>query len=176
MAVLDDHGAAVPAGTPGQIWFRSDYPFAYKGDPEKTAAVRRGDWHTLGDIGSVDAEGFLYLCDRRADVIISGGVNLYPAQIEAVLLAHPAVADCCVVGIPDDEWGEAVHAVVQPSGGSVAGPALAEELLAQARARLAAYQVPRRIEFRTELPRTETGKLARRQIRDPYWQGRQRRI
>jgi len=176
LAVLDDHGAPLPTGTPGQIWFRGGSRFAYKGDPEKTAQVQRDDWHTLGDIGSVDAEGFLYLCDRRADVIISGGVNIYPAQIEAALLACPEVVDCCVIGIPDDEWGEAVHAVVQPAAGSTAGPALAARVLAAVRSRLAAYQVPRSMEFRTELPRTETGKLARRQIRDPYWQGRQRRI
>lgn len=176
MAVLDEQGTAVLAGTPGQIWFRGGTHFAYKGDPEKTAEVRRGDWHTLGDIGYLDAEGFLYLCDRRADVIISGGVNIYPAQIEAALLAHPGVADCCVIGVPNDEWGESVHAVVQPAPGVAAGPALADALLAHARTHLAAYQVPRSIECRTGLPRTETGKLARRQLRDPYWQGRQRRI
>lgn len=176
MAVLDDRGDPVPTGTPGQIWFRGGVPFAYKGDAEKTDAARHGDWHTLGDIGYVDNEGYLYLCDRRADVVISGGVNIYPAQVEAVLLACPEVFDCCVVGIPDDEWGEAVHAVVQPSADIAASAALGERLLAEARTRLAAYQVPRSIEFRTALPRTETGKLARRQIRDPYWRGRQRRI
>lgn len=176
MAILQDDGTPAPAGTPGQLWFRGPTRFAYKGDPEKTAEAHRGDWHTLGDIGYADADGFLYLCDRRADVIISGGVNIYPAQIEAQLLTHPAVADCCVVGIPDEEWGERIHAVVQPSPGTPPSPELAEVILAHIRTRLARHQMPRGLEFRAELPRTETGKLARRQIRNPYWQGRQRRI
>ena len=133
----------------------------------------RGDLITLGDIGVVDADGYLFLLDRRADVIVSGGVNIYPAQIEAVLLTHPAVADCCVVGAPDDEWGEEVVAIVQAVAGSAVDP---DEVRAFAAARLAGYQVPRRVIERADLPRTETGKLARREVRAPFWIGRARRI
>ncbi len=107
----------MPAGVEGHVWFRDGQHFDYKDDPEKTAGAVRDGWFTLGDIAYLDDEGFLFLCDRRADVIISGGVNVYPAQIEAVLLAHPAVADCCVVGVPDDEWGEAITAVLQLRAG-----------------------------------------------------------
>ena len=174
--VLDDRGDPVPAGTEGQIWFSNAQSFEYKDDPEKTAEAWRDGRFTLGDIGYLDADGYLYLCDRRADVIISGGVNLYPAQIEAVLLAHPAVADCCVVGVPDDEWGERVHAVVQPVAGQEGDDAFADALEAHCRAGLGRHQVPRSISFDDALPRTETGKLARRTIRDRYWAGRVRRI
>jgi long-chain acyl-CoA synthetase len=128
---------------------------------------------TLGDIGYVDEDGYLFLCDRRADVIVSGGVNIYPAQVEAVLVSHPDVADCCVVGAPDDEWGERVVAVVQPVSGVEID---VEAVRAHAAAHLGAYQVPRRIDVVAELPRTETGKLARRAVRGPYWAGRERRI
>jgi len=166
--VLDADGQACPAGVAGDVYFRGNPAFEYKGDPDKTAAGRRGDLVTIGDVGYLDAEGYLYLCDRRADVVISGGVNIYPAQVEAALLEHPAVADCCAVGVPDEEWGETLLAVVQPEPGRAAGPALAEELLAHCRARLAGYQVPRAIEFAARVERTETGKLARRTIRDRY--------
>ena len=177
MEIRDERGAAVPTGVEGQIWFDDGRgAFAYKDDAEKTAEAVRDGWFTLGDIGYVDGDGYLFLCDRRADVIISGGVNIYPAQIEAVLLSHPRVADCCVVGVPDDEWGEAIHAVVQPVAGQDATDAFVTELLEHCRVSLAAYQVPRTVEFDPDLPRTETGKLARRAIRDRYWAGRERRI
>jgi long-chain acyl-CoA synthetase len=176
LEVRDDEGVPVPAGVEGHVWFRDGQRFDYKDDPEKTAGAVVDGWFTLGDIGYLDDEGFLFLCDRRADVIISGGVNVYPAQIEAVLLAHPAVADCCVVGVPDDEWGESVRAVVQPVAAEVPGPDLEAVLLAHCRERLAGYQVPRAVDFDADLPRTETGKLARRTIRDRYWAGRDRRI
>lgn len=174
--ILDDDGDAVPPGAEGQVWFGNGQYFEYKDDPDKTAEVWRDGRYTLGDIGYLDEDGYLYLCDRRADVIISGGVNLYPAQIEAALLAHPAVADCCVVGVPDDEWGERVHAVVEPAAGHVPGDALAEQLLLHGRTTLSGQQAPRTLEFDAALPRTETGKLARRTIRDRYWAGRDRRI
>jgi long-chain acyl-CoA synthetase len=177
MEIRDDRGVAVPTGTEGQIWFNDGRgAFEYKDDVDKTAEAVRDGWFTLGDIGYVDDDGYLFLCDRRADVIISGGVNIYPAQIEAVLLSHPRVADCCVVGVPDDEWGEAIHAVVQPVAGQDATDAFVTELLEHCRVSLAAYQVPRTVEFDPDLPRTETGKLARRAIRDRYWAGRERRI
>lgn len=176
LEIRDEAGAAVPPGVEGQVWFHDGSAFEYKDDPAKTAESVRSDWFTLGDVGYLDDEGYLFLCDRRADVIISGGVNLYPAQIEGALLAHPAVADCCVVGVPDDEWGEAVRAVVQPVAGEVPGHALESVLLDHCRSLLAGPQVPRAVDFDPELPRTETGKLARRTIRDRYWAGRERRI
>lgn len=167
--VLDAGGRPCATGEVGDVYFRTGTTFEYKGDPEKTAAGRRGDLFTLGDVGSLDAEGYLYLCDRRADVIIRGGVNVYPAQVEAVLLEHPAVADCCVVGVPQAEWGEVVRAVVQADPErAAAGPELAGELLAHCRERLAGYQVPRAVDFVEHLERTATGKLARRAIRDRY--------
>ena len=174
--IRDQAGRALPAGSEGQIWFGNLDRFEYKDDPDKTAEAWDGDHFTLGDIGYLDDEGYLYLCDRRADVIISGGVNVYPAQIEAVLLAHPAVADCCVVGVPDDEWGEVVRAVVQPVPGVAADAALITRLDEHCRAALGGAQRPRQIDFDADLPRTETGKLARRTIRDRYWAGRTRRI
>jgi len=173
LLVLDDDHERCAAGVEGQVWFRQPGSFAYKDDPEQTASAVRGDLVTLGDIGYVDEDGFLFLCDRRADVIVSGGVNVYPAQIEAALLAHPGIADCCVVGAPDDEWGEVVVAVVQPLPDALLDP---RDVQAFAAARLAGYQVPRRVEVCAALPRTETGKLARREVRAPYWAGRARRI
>jgi len=175
LEIRDDDHQLVPAGTPGQIWMRGAKRFEYKGDPEKTAEAWNGETFTLGDIGYLDDDGFLYLCDRRADLIITGGVNVYPARVEAVLLGHHAVADCCVVGVPDDEWGEVVRAVVQPVDGQHPSDELATELLAHCQS-LNAVQRPRQIDFDANLPRTETGKLGRRAIRDRYWAGRQRKI
>jgi long-chain acyl-CoA synthetase len=165
--VLDALGSACATGVPGDVYFRAGTSFEYKGDPEKTAEGRRGDLFTLGDVGYLDADRYLYLCDRRADVIIRGGVNVYPAQVEAALLEHPAVADCCVVGVPHAEWGEEVRAVVQrdPSH-ETSDPDLARELRAHCQERLAGYQVPRQIDFALRLERSETGKRARRVIRD----------
>ena len=175
VVILDEDGEPQPVGTEGLVYFRdtSQKPFAYKDDPEQTASAWRDGRFTLGDIGYLDDDGYLYLCDRRSDVINSGGVNVYPAQIEAALLEHQAVADCCVVGVPDDEWGERIHAVVQPTPDASVTP---DELLAHCRERLAGYQVPRSVELDGALPRTETGKLARRTIRDRYWVGRDRKI
>ena len=133
-------------------------------------------WFTMGDIGYVDEDGYLFLCDRRADVIISGGVNIYPAQIESVLLERPEIADCCVVGIPNEEWGEEVRAVVQLVEGTAPSEATAEAILAHCGAHLSGYQVPRSVDFDEALPRTETGKLARRSIRGRYWEGRASRV
>ncbi len=173
--VLDEQGAAVAPGSEGLVYFRdgNQEPFSYKDDPAKTAEAWRDGAFTLGDIGYLDDDGFLFLCDRRSDVIISGGVNIYPAQVEGVLVEHPAVADCCVVGVPDDEWGERVHALVQLAPGASLDADAAD---AHCRRRLAGYQVPRSLELVTDLPRTETGKLARRTVRDRYWSGRARRI
>lgn len=176
--ILDDEGKAVSTGEAGNVYFAGEEsPFEYKDDPEKTAEARRGSRFTLGDIGRVDNEGYLYLLDRRADIIISGGVNIYPAEIESALLELPSVADCCAIGIPNDEWGEEVRAVIElVAPHDQADAATENTILEHCRLRLAAYQVPRRVDFVERLPRTEAGKLARRRIRDPYWAGRERRI
>ena len=178
MAILDDTGDEVTAGTEGTVAFALDEtPFEYKDDADKTAEGRvKPGWFTMGDIGYVDEDGYLFLCDRRADVIISGGVNIYPAQIESVLLERPEIADCCVVGIPNEEWGEEVRAVVQLVEGTAPSEATAEAILAHCGAHLSGYQVPRSVDFDEALPRTETGKLARRSIRGRYWEGRASRV
>jgi long-chain acyl-CoA synthetase len=129
----------------------------------------------MGDVGYLDADGYLHLVDRKIDLVISGGVNIYPAEIERVLTRDPRVADAAVFGIPDDEFGEQVMAVVEPAPGVDAGDALRDELLALCRASLAGFKVPRRLEL-APLPRTETGKLEKRKLRDPYWEASGRRI
>jgi long-chain acyl-CoA synthetase len=177
--ILDDAGRPVPTGQEGHVYFNLEAtPFSYKGDEAKTAAGRRGGLFTIGDIGTVDEDGYLFLCDRSADVIVTGGVNVYPAQVEAVLLELPFVADCCVVGAPDDEWGERVTAFLTlvPEARGRDADALRAEVRAHCAARLAAPQRPREVILREELPRTETGKLARRLVRAELWKGRERRI
>jgi acyl-CoA synthetase (AMP-forming)/AMP-acid ligase II len=163
--IVDESGGELPAGQDGLIYFEGT-AFEYHNDPVKTAGVRdeRG-WSTLGDIGHLDAEGFLYLSDRRTDLIISGGVNLYPREIEEALIGHPAVADVAVIGLPDPEMGQSVLAIVQPSEEAAGSPELAAELIAYCRGRLAAFKCPRSVEFVATLPRTPTGKLLRRQLR-----------
>jgi long-chain acyl-CoA synthetase len=163
--ILDDDGHDVAPGVVGQIFMRNNRPFEYLNDPEKTAANRRGDYVTVGDLGSLDEEGYLFLADRRTDLILSGGVNVYPAEIEAVLIAHPGVADAAAIGVPDADLGEVVHAVVEPRG-DPAG--LAAALLAHCATELAAFKRPRTIELRDRLPRSEAGKLLRRVLRDEH--------
>ncbi|MFO0688147.1 MAG: AMP-binding protein [Myxococcota bacterium] len=187
LAILDDAGKPLPPKSEGRVCFKLDAtPFEYKGDPEKTQESRHGDgYFSLGDIGYVDEDGYLFLCDRRSDVIISGGVNLYPAKIESVILGLPFVADCCVVGVPNDEWGEEVRAVVQLVDPAASAAIRAdtgertrvvESIRSACREKLSGPEVPRGVDFDDALPRTETGKLARRTIRERYWQGRGRRI
>ncbi|HMG42384.1 MAG TPA: acyl-CoA synthetase, partial [Acidimicrobiales bacterium] len=172
--ILDDEGNELPRGQQGTIYF-DNAGFEYHGDPERTAASRdpraRG-WSTLGDVGYVDEDGFLYLTDRKAYTIISGGVNVYPREAEDVLIAHPAVADVAVFGIPHEEMGEQVHAVVQLVEGVEASDELSTRLIAHCRDHLAHYKCPRSVEFRDELPRHPTGKLYKRLLRDEHWQGR----
>jgi long-chain acyl-CoA synthetase len=175
--VRDDAGRRLPPGVEGTVYMSETSPFEYKGEPEKTADARSGDRITLGDIGYLDEDGYLYLCDRRADVVVSGGVNLYPAQIESAIQELPIVADCCVVGAPDEEWGEQVRAVVELEAGCALTEAeVASAVIEHCRKRLAGPQVPRGVDLHPGLPRTETGKLARRRIREPYWRGRARRL
>ena len=177
VAILDESGAELPAGEQGLVYMRmGTSTFEYHGDAEKPKASRAGDLFTLGDVGYLDEAGYLYLCDRKADMIISGGVNIYPAEIENALSGHPAVGDVAVFGIPHEEWGEEIKAVVQPAPGFEGGAALAEELLAFARERLARFKVPRSVDFVAELPRDPNGKLYKRRLRDQYWVGRSRAV
>jgi long-chain acyl-CoA synthetase len=177
---VDESGQKLPAGAEGALYARHESTenlFAYHEDAAKTASAFLDPYtHTLGDVGSVDEEGFVHLADRKSNLIISGGVNIYPAEIEAVLQEHPAVADVAVFGIPDDEWGEQVKAAVELMPACEASPELAEELIAFTRVRLAAYKAPRSVDFEATLPRTPAGKLYVRRLRDPYWAGRERRI
>ena len=165
--VVDDHGRPCPAGTAGELRVRRDpaSDFEYFGDPAKTEAARRGDYFTIGDIGYLDDDGYLYITDRTADVVVRGGVNVYPAEVEAVLLAHPTVADAGVVGMPDPDLGEEVAAaVVLVDGAAVT----AEELAAWCADHLAGFKVPRRVDLVEELPRLDNGKLYRHRLRDHY--------
>jgi long-chain acyl-CoA synthetase len=163
-------GEDVPAGEVGTVYLKAPATgrFDYFGDPDKTANSYRGDYYTMGDVGYLDEDGWLYLTDRSADLIISGGVNVYPAEVEAELLGHPAVGDAAVIGVPDDEWGELVVAVVELRDGAVASPELADELIAHCRDRLARFKCPRRVDFTDALPRTDSGKLYKRRLRDEY--------
>jgi long-chain acyl-CoA synthetase len=177
---VDAEGRRLPPGAEGRLYARHRTTpdlFEYHGDPAKTAAAFLDrHTHTLGDVGRVDEGGWVHLTDRSAHVILSGGVNIYPAEIEAVLVEHPAVLDVAVFGIPDDEWGEQVKAAVELAPGHAPSDALAAELIAFARGRLAAYKAPRSIDFEPELPRTSAGKLHVRRLRERYWAGRERRI
>jgi fatty-acyl-CoA synthase len=167
--ILDDSGRELPPGEPGTIWSEGGLEFAYRNDPEKTAQARDGHgWTTVGDIGYLDDDGYLYLTDRKADMIIAGGVNVYPQEAENVLALHPRIADVAVFGIPHPELGEEVKAVVQPVDMGTAGPELEAELLAFCHERLARYKCPRSIDFEPELPRHATGKLYKRLLRDRY--------
>jgi long-chain acyl-CoA synthetase len=169
--VADEAGNECPPGVPGTVYMKMGvHEFAYKGDPEKTAASRLRDFFTVGDIGYVDDGGFLFLCDRKSEMIISGGANIYPAEIEAEIIMHPKVADVAVFGIPDDEWGEQVKAVVQPADGVTAGPELAAEILSTLDGRLARMKWPKTVDFIDEMPRDPSGKLLRRRLRNPYWE------
>ena len=170
--ICDDEGNELEAGGTGLVYFEQPQAnFEYHGDPEKTKSSRHpklDNWMTLGDIGYLDEDGFLYLTDRRAFTIISGGVNIYPAEIESALIMHPDVVDIAVFGLPDPEFGEYVHAVVQLEPGIAADDATVEVLRAYAREHLAGFKVPRVFDFRDELPRLPTGKLYKQQIRDEY--------
>ncbi|QSE90792.1 AMP-binding protein [Rhodococcus pseudokoreensis] len=162
--VFDDAGNELPPGEVGMVFFRNPERFMYHNAPEKTAEAQQGEFFTAGDMGRLDEDGWLFLADRRSDLIISGGVNIYPAEIEAVLLEHPAVSDAAVVGLPDEVWGSRVHAVISPAEGVVPGPQLQSDLEAHWVDRLASFKRPRSIEFRA-LSRTDTGKLNRSALR-----------
>ncbi len=170
--ICDEEGTELPIGEAGVVYFENEtIPFEYHGDPAKTQASQHPDhpnWSALGDIGYLDEDGFLYLTDRKAFMIISGGVNIYPQEVEDALVLHPKVADAAVFGLPDPEMGEFVQAVVQPADGLAGDDSLGEELRSYLREHIAHYKVPRIIDFREELPRLPTGKLYKRLLRDEY--------
>jgi long-chain acyl-CoA synthetase len=175
--IVGPEGRELPAGEIGTVYFAGGASFEYHNDPSKTAASHNEKgWSTLGDIGYVDVEGYLYLTDRQANMIISGGVNIYPQEAENVLVTHPKVADVAVFGVPNPDLGEEVKAVVQPLDMSAAGPDLERELLEFCRGQLARYKCPRSIDFEAELPRHPTGKLYKRLLKDRYWGGHATRI
>jgi long-chain acyl-CoA synthetase len=170
--ILDEDGNECPTGVPGTVWFKGATNFEYFRDPAKTAESRNaaGDTSTVGDVGYLDEEGYLYLTDRKTYMIISGGVNIYPQETENLLVTHPKVMDAAVIGVPDEDLGEVVKAVVQPADGVEPGPELERELIAFCREHLAHFKCPRSIDFEAELPRLPTGKLYKRLLRDRYWQ------
>jgi long-chain acyl-CoA synthetase len=167
--ILDGQGRALPQGEVGEIYARDPTlpDFTYHGLDAKRREMERDGLITSGDMGYLDAEGYLYLCDRKIDMVISGGVNIYPAEVEAVLLRHSQVRDCAVFGIPDEEFGETLAAAVQPNG---AQAPQASELQAYLGEHLAAFKVPRLIEVRADLPREDSGKIFKRKLRAPYWE------
>jgi long-chain acyl-CoA synthetase len=175
--ILDDHRQPVKTGETGTVWIRmGDHKFEYHRDQKKTEDAWSEGFFTVGDAGYLDADGYLFLCDRKADMIIAGGVNIYPAEIESVFVMHPKVADVAVFGIPNEDWGEEVKAVVQPSPGILPGPALEAELREFASDKLAKFKIPRSVDFITDMPRDPNGKLYKRKLRDPYWKGRAKAI
>jgi len=172
--VVDSDGIEVPTGHVGEVVVRSRQVMkGYWNLPEATATTIRDGWLHTGDAGYTDADGYLYIHDRVKDMIISGGENIYPAEVESALYGHPAVADVAVIGVPDDRWGEAVKAIVviEPGAG-----ATAQDLIAYCRERIAHYKAPKSIDFAESLPRNASGKLLKRVLRAPYWDGRERQV
>jgi len=170
LSILDEEGRERPPREPGLVYMQVEgRHFEYAGDDAASAAAFRGERFTLGDVGYLDEDGYLFICDRAKDMIITGGVNVYPQEIEGALASHPAVFDVAVIGVPDAEWGEQVKAVVQPASGAMPGAELERELIAWCRERLASYKCPRSVDFRSDLPRTDAGKLYKRRLRDEYW-------
>jgi len=185
LKVVDEAGDECPPGDPGELYIRTTLAMdGYHETAEQLSELGAGSggepaasgdeaWKSVGDVARIDEEGFVYICDRKKDMIISGGMNIYPAEIEAVLYSHPDVMDAAVFGVPDDEWGEKVHAVVQPRAGREIDLVALEAFVAE---RLAGYKRPRSWELRDELPRTESGKLLKRLLRDEHWSGRASKV
>jgi acyl-CoA synthetase (AMP-forming)/AMP-acid ligase II len=172
--IIRDDGVEAAPGEPGELFIRTRIAMdGYHRTSEQLSEIEGGEWKSVGDVAFVDEEGYLSICDRKKDMIISGGVNIYPAEIEAVLYEHPALIDAAVFGIPDDEWGESVYAIVQPKPGVTVD---LDELRAFAEERLGGYKRPRQYEVRDELPRTDSGKLLKRLLRDEFWHDRERAV
>jgi long-chain acyl-CoA synthetase len=172
---VGDDGKILPQGEIGEIYSRmaSNPDFTYHNKPEKRAEIERDGFITSGDVGYVDQDGYVFICDRKRDMVISGGVNIYPAEIEAALHAVPGVHDCAVFGIPDEEFGEALMAVVEPQAGTTLDIAA---IRAQLKTSLADYKVPKHVEIHASLPREDSGKIFKRRLRDPHWEKAGRRI
>jgi long-chain acyl-CoA synthetase len=170
--IFDGAGEEQPVGAVGTIYLKAPAgtEFSYYNDPAKTASAFRGQYFTLGDVGYLDEDGYLFLTDRSVNLIISGGVNIYPAEVEAALIAHPVVGDVAVIGVPNDEWGEEVKAVVELQGGATQSPALAAELIGWCHERLASFKCPKSVDFTDHLPRQDNGKLYKQVLRERYRQ------
>ena len=175
IVILDDDGRRLPANEIGDVYCRNmgGPDFTYHLDDEKRNNAEAEGLISVGDIGYLDEDGFLYLCDRRNDMVISGGVNIYPAEIEACLISHPAVADCAVFGIPDDDFGESLCACVQVESGKNINE---DEVRGHIREFMAGYKVPKIVDIRKDLPREDSGKIFKRKLREPYWQEQGRSI
>jgi len=175
IAILDDEGTKLPPRGVGNIYITNALvrSMQYYKDPEKTKQAFRGEYMTVGDMGYLDEDGYLYIVDRKTDMVISGGVNIYPAEIEEVIYEHPAVLDVAVIGVPNEEWGEELKAVVQLKPSATA---TADDIIDFCRERVADYKRPRSVDFVAEVPRNPSGKLLKREIRAPYWEGRARRV
>jgi fatty-acyl-CoA synthase len=163
--ILDDDGNELPTGEVGTIWFSGGRDFEYHNDAQKTAASHRDGFFSVGDAGYLDADGYLFLADRKSDMVITGGVNVYPREIEECLLGHDEIVDCAVLGLPDDEWGEVLYAIVQPAPGSALA---ADGVVAHVREHLADYKRPRVVELVEELPRDPNGKVRKPKLREAY--------
>ena len=177
--ILDEDGNELPPNELGEVYLEPDQggeSFVYKDDPTLTDSIKRGSAFTLGDIGYLDEDGYLFIRDRAKDMIISGGVNIYPAEVEGVLSAHPMVGDVAVIGIPDPEWGEQVKAIVELIDGAEPSDELSSELIALCRERIGRYKCPRSVEFREHLARTDSGKIYKRLLRDEYWARAERNV
>jgi acyl-CoA synthetase (AMP-forming)/AMP-acid ligase II len=175
--IMDEEGIELPVGEIGTVYFEGGSEFKYHNDPEKTAGTKLGSgWSTVGDVGYVDEEGYLYLTDRKSNLIITGGVNIYPQEAENLLVTHAKVADVAVFGVPNQDFGEEVKAVVQPMEWSEAGPDLERELIDFCEQHLSKLKCPRSIDFDPQLPRAESGKLYKRRLKDRYWEGHETRL
>jgi len=174
MEIMDDEGNILPAGQNGEIVLRAPTTMiGYLNDPQATEEAQKFGWHHTGDIGYRDEDGYFYINDRKRDMIVSGGFNVFPFEVEQVLLKHPAIQDCAVVGVPDEKWGEAVKAVVELAPGQTATEA---ELIASCKEVLGSMKTPKSIDFTAALPRSAVGKVLKRQVREKYWQGHGRRV